>query len=401
MSRLLSALLFLLLTAGTASTQTTVRPCVTVAGGQCQAVTATNPLPTSSTFTPSGTQDVNIAQVLGAAPSLTNPLFVSPATGASFSAVVAGDVASGATDSGNPVKTGGTYFSSRPTFTNGQRGNLQIGTRGSLNVTLCGEDAASCAAVTGGGNDGTTNTFNAQNVSSYGKLWNGSTWDRVPGTTAGAYVAGAVASAATDSGNPVKVGGVYTATAPAFTDGQRANAQVDTTGSKYINSEGRKTTYRASTSVVIAATATDIFTIFGSGTKIVRVTYIRYRAYSTAGGIKTVALIKRSTADTGGTAVALTAIPLDSANAAATAVVNSYTANPTLGSTVGNISTIVLGQAAVTTVTPIDNVEWRFGVQNGQAGVLRGTGQGFVINLLGAATQSGENGYFEVEWTEE
>lgn len=44
-----------------------------------------NPMPVSATFTPSGTQNVNLTQILGAAPSLTNPLFVSPATGASFS----------------------------------------------------------------------------------------------------------------------------------------------------------------------------------------------------------------------------------------------------------------------------------------------------------------------------
>lgn len=39
---------------------------------------------TSSTSTPSGTQDINIKQVQGAVPSLTNPLWIVPATGASF-----------------------------------------------------------------------------------------------------------------------------------------------------------------------------------------------------------------------------------------------------------------------------------------------------------------------------
>lgn len=49
-----------------------------------QPLSAANPMPVSATFTPSGTQNVNISQVLGAAPSLTNPLWVIPATGASF-----------------------------------------------------------------------------------------------------------------------------------------------------------------------------------------------------------------------------------------------------------------------------------------------------------------------------
>lgn len=38
----------------------------------------------SVTVTPSGTQNVNLTQIAGAAPSLTNPLWIIPATGASF-----------------------------------------------------------------------------------------------------------------------------------------------------------------------------------------------------------------------------------------------------------------------------------------------------------------------------
>lgn len=45
---------------------------------------STNPLTVSGTFTPSGTQNVNLTQILSAAPSLTNPLWVFPATGATF-----------------------------------------------------------------------------------------------------------------------------------------------------------------------------------------------------------------------------------------------------------------------------------------------------------------------------
>lgn len=43
-----------------------------------------NPMQVSGSFTPSGTQNVNLTQILGAAPSLTNPLWVFPATGATF-----------------------------------------------------------------------------------------------------------------------------------------------------------------------------------------------------------------------------------------------------------------------------------------------------------------------------
>lgn len=45
-----------------------------------------NPLQITGTIitTPGGTQNVNLTQVLGAAPSVTNPLWVFPATGATF-----------------------------------------------------------------------------------------------------------------------------------------------------------------------------------------------------------------------------------------------------------------------------------------------------------------------------
>lgn len=45
---------------------------------------------------------------------------------------VGGNVASGATDSGNPVKAGGKYNSTLPTLTDGQRGDVQLDSRGRL-----------------------------------------------------------------------------------------------------------------------------------------------------------------------------------------------------------------------------------------------------------------------------
>ena len=53
-------------------------------GNQYLPCRADNPLVVSATFSPSGTQNVNLTQILGAPPSLTNPLWVFPATGATF-----------------------------------------------------------------------------------------------------------------------------------------------------------------------------------------------------------------------------------------------------------------------------------------------------------------------------
>ena len=56
-------------------------------------------------------------------------------SGGSSTVTAAGNVASGATDSGNPVKVGGVYNSTLPTFTTGQRADLQTDSNGRLIVT--------------------------------------------------------------------------------------------------------------------------------------------------------------------------------------------------------------------------------------------------------------------------
>lgn len=60
----------------------------------------------------------------------------------------------------------------------------------------------------------------------------------VPGVSGGtvtAIVQGNVASLATDSGNPVKVGGVYNSSPPAPTTGQRVDLQTDANGALRVN----------------------------------------------------------------------------------------------------------------------------------------------------------------------
>lgn len=87
--------------------------------------------------------------------------------------VSTGNVAAGATDSGNPVKVGGVYNSTQPTLTNGQRGDGQLDSRGNLRTTFCGVDTATCA-VTGNGNDGGANNTGILTIA-HMKANNGST----------------------------------------------------------------------------------------------------------------------------------------------------------------------------------------------------------------------------------
>lgn len=62
--------------------------------------------------------------------------------------VVGGKAASGAADSGNPVKVGGVYNTTQPTLTNGQRGDAQLDARGNLRVSATQNVIASSVNIT-------------------------------------------------------------------------------------------------------------------------------------------------------------------------------------------------------------------------------------------------------------
>lgn len=97
--------------------------------------------------------------------------------------------------------------------------------------------------------------------------------------------------------------------------------------------------YRAAAaSVTLATSPTDVFTLTGSSTKVVRVRRVVITGTCTSVSASHVILIKRSSANSGGTSTATTAVPLVSSSPAATATALSYTANPaSLGTTVGNL----------------------------------------------------------------
>ena len=163
---------------------------------------------------------------------------VTSADTGSSSAQIQGSVAAAATDSGNPVKVGAKYNSTKPTYTDGQRGDLQIGTRGSLQVTLFDSDGVSPMKQVTTGADGIGNTqMDSLRAYTFGAVFNGTSWDRQRGDTNGSYVGGNVASAATDAGFPVKIGGRYNTTRPTLTDGQRGDAQLNVNGHLAISGD--------------------------------------------------------------------------------------------------------------------------------------------------------------------
>lgn len=181
--------------------------------------------------------------------------------------------------------------------------------------------------------------------------------------------------------------------------------QINADGSALTTLDANKNTYSFSGTVTAVAGVTDLITITGSATKTVRVTRISLFATQTTGTVGTVSLIKRSAANTGGTFSAKTAVPHDSNNAAATVVVNAYTANPTaLGAAVGTLRTkfIAIGSPTSTNANPIipDDFISEFGNRAAQGLILRGTSQILAINLNGG-TFTGNVFAYSIEVTEE
>jgi hypothetical protein len=161
-------------------------------------------------------------------------------------------------------------------------------------------------------------------------------------------------------------------------------------------------TYSAGiTSLSAAGAATDIFTITGSATKTIRVLKITVSATKTSETIVPLLILKRSTANTGGTSSTLDNVPRDSQDAAATAVVRAYTANPTLGTLVGNVKATKIVFVENTKSTNSNyRLEFCFTSEQEKPVVLRGVGEVLALNL-GATTVAGSNINIDITWTEE
>lgn len=168
--------------------------------------------------------------------------------------------------------------------------------------------------------------------------------------------------------------------------------------------DGTKASYSTSTSnLVSAASATDIFTITGSGSKTIRVLRIEMFYTQSSSNIRDFLLIKRSAANTGGTSSTLTNVPHDSLNSAGTATVRAYTANPSgLGAAVGTIRSGKNWSATSTGASSalIQGLIWEFGNRPAEAIVLRGTSEVLAINL-NTTTLTTPTINISIEWTEE
>lgn len=181
-----------------------------------------------------------------------NSLSVAPSSDGTWPVV--GSVASGATDSGAPVKFGCVNNSTLPTVTTGQRVDCQATTRGetfvalSLNGITPGVTSAADAAVSGA---------NSLTVIGRNLAFNGSTWDRVRTVTD-------TTSSLTGLGMPASGAFArYQTTPTTYTDGQYGvnlmdtNGRLVTTGAGVINAANSTTTPLGSAGV-FTGTSVDV-----------------------------------------------------------------------------------------------------------------------------------------------
>lgn len=191
-----------------------------------------------------------------------------------------------------------------------------------------------------------------------------------------------------------------------------AVAQVNVVPQTGVNTANlRVATYSAvSIALVPAASATDIFCIAASSTKTIEIN--RLSISGTAGTLVSApfTLVKRASLDTGGTGASTTANPANtttkhvSTNAAASATLIAYTANPTIVDTSpGYIRTDYLTLPTTAAGTVIVPLLWEFGTAvdayNQPPTLVRGSTQQYCVNLNAVSVSSGVL-QVSIEWTE-
>lgn len=108
--------------------------------------------------------------------------------GTTNAVVATGNAASGAADSGNPVKIGGVYNASPPTYTEGSRTSLQTDQFGSINVNLMRTGFNTPFSSINAGADAKSNaTLGSLAVVNYGQVFNGMSWDRARGDVSASF----------------------------------------------------------------------------------------------------------------------------------------------------------------------------------------------------------------------
>lgn len=167
-----------------------------------------------------------------------------------------------------------------------------------------------------------------------------------------------------------------------------------------VSTVGKKATYRAAGSLVLATMDTALFHLGGSASKTLSILELKVSLVTQTATLNNVActLQRRSSAYAAGTAV--TRVQSDSADSASAAdvVCAVFTAQQAIvaGSTIAVEEFNLAG-------LPNHSVTWRFGDKNDQALLLRGTGELITVYLdvTGGGTPGTGHVAFSLVWTEE
>lgn len=157
-------------------------------------------------------------------------------------------------------------------------------------------------------------------------------------------------------------------------------------------------TYSASfTGAITATSATDVFTMSGVTGKKIRIKSFYISGEQTNSSVVRVNFIKRSSLNTAGTSTTQTNVAHSSDQAASSAVVKAYTANPTLGTAVGTFQTQLIRINLVgSTPSPIQFIP----TESLKDYTLLSASEVFAVNF-NSATLTGNNVSINITWTEE
>lgn len=218
--------------------------------------------------------------------SATPVQLVDPATGVPYSAIsgsgasanqVQGNVASSATDAGNPVKVAGKFNTTKPTLTDGQRGDLQLTSRGALAVTL--HDSTGLNPLINSNYPASDSWTTASlsptlGVSAFSMVFNGTSWDRQRGDSNGAF-------SVSKGGSNMATGQVAVTTSATLVAAARAGRQMITLSPTtavvyYVGNTG----VTSSTGLYVAAGASITLetaaAVYAVGASAVTISYIEF-----------------------------------------------------------------------------------------------------------------------------
>ena len=148
-----------------------------------------------------------------------------------------------------------------------------------------------------------------------------------------------------------------------------------------------------------AAGPTDWIVLTGAAGKVVKLTNITCSGTANSSASLDLILVKRSTADSGGTSATVTPVNLGATTLTAASSLAVYTVNPTLGTAVANIDAqkLNVGPPGSAGFMSLD-----FGTRpQAVAPVLRGTSQQLALNLNGGTVPVGLSLDCRLEITEQ